>query len=1374
MATNRYQDLLGALPLGRFYDSTGYIVPYRSEAQNFRFETGKPSQKYGIFVNDVYSGITTTDGLGIAILSLILRQGRSDIRIVDEDTQETFRSYVDARRIATWYAGYSDVISKLDQDGEDIYNARSLLTVKAPYTEATYGRDLTTPNDSGYSNLSYVNALQELRQAYRKYGGMPRGLRSAVSALTSSSPIDVPLAWRPTWRLGEDLVRNSHLQEFARTSISQYKIAGLDLPNINSVSRSYIKASILDNAVTLVYAPTNQPPIPQRITITVGAAWAGGPITFLGKDATGHSISETLNPAASLNSTIATTLEFAVLTSITKTSVAGAGASISIGTAESRFVKLLHFGSYNATGTPISLAYTAGPNRLSWGGGDALTIDATVLRHSRHILTDVDLVPTLYGLHQSPYSTDPNPIGNSTGQLDQLYLRLNNGLVTRYDLSGFTPTITAAQVALVIGIPASIITGDQGVNGQIVKLVSALAGPNGHVTIVPGAFDVGPSIFGMPRDASTLAAPVAPNATSLTVVDGSQFEIPTTAPVQAEFVLSSPNIVGVALLSPSITTTLGIGQLQLVVVDATYKTLAYRAPADAIFGPPVQVVNGGDFILLADNTVDVLNVTVDAASLNVTNALTVYNDNIRIKTPGAYPIRIRGRRYHAVDGQITGSILNATFSSASASFNAKDLGGAIRITGGTAVGVTNNNGIHIITAILSSTSVTIKNQGYATGIVFVNQGPGLTYSLWSPGEVHTVNKRVGNVLSIDEPMVMAWPGNTAVYVEHEAQTTSDIAGRLGIGDVTIEIDPVFAPAPPKSDNVTLIGTNIPDGWNTTGVTSAKQGIVGHLATSRTILQSAASVDMTFFTRVPHAEDFTGLPLVATFWIQEHTAASNDYRIDVWLGGLSPWLIGTPVSIAGTVLDYTPPEGSLDPVPVSRTFFAPHGTTEVWVRIVRISDGVTTPATFSVARMMVTAVTHNGFYLGHNTIPRSNQRTNFDELIYVWSPEPLLATEKTTLGLTSDGQPSATSPGHIDTIMPAHEMVERYDVSEYEQLFNAPINILGVYTDNDWVTKATLTNMQIVVGTPGKQTYVRPIRISEVVAEPLTFTAGVGGVDSFALAQPIGFEGAIPFGIPDGRDTLMELATRPIAAGDIEVVPDTIDDAAVQPWNWISGNRLHIDSAYYDSSSTYYMTYQTMMRVEAAPIQLNALTMADYVWLIDVALFQRTDLQRGNDPKTEQVGFKGDFTAALSSRSNQDLATSVLIADNGLIQTTVAQANWSYVNADTIKINSSVFDPNSLYSLSYTSLYPRISSPAHIRIDWRSGATAIALAAAPWSEVRNGEPVNPVDVDGTYSPFHQIRITVFGVIDVRDLRIYGVGLKGVHLYGVDAYAPGIVV
>lgn len=355
--TNRYQELLAALPAGSYYGKEEEILPFRNTPYEFRFPTQTPNQRYGIFVNGMFRGIVDTDAQGVAVVNVELETNKNTIELINEATQAVFTAYPTVRVYAVWLAAHADALTIIDDLHQEIRDALSLETATALFIEEVYGRALMQPNDAGYITDAYRNTLIEIRQAFRLWAARPAGLRQVVHAITGVSPLRVPAAWRPKFVLdgqlldgGGDLLNITALLNDA------------SFPTLNARAANFVRAAIPDN-VTPVPGAFRSPPSPEALSVTFDAAWvagAGGDLIISGFDATGAQITDTFVKPAAAGTVTGTLGEiFASITAV-RPSTLGAGAgTASIGLAHSRFIKLI------AARGPLSLSGGPAAHTLS-------------------------------------------------------------------------------------------------------------------------------------------------------------------------------------------------------------------------------------------------------------------------------------------------------------------------------------------------------------------------------------------------------------------------------------------------------------------------------------------------------------------------------------------------------------------------------------------------------------------------------------------------------------------------------------------------------------------------------------------------------------------------------------------------------------------------------------------------------------------------------------------------------------------------------------------------------------------------------------------------------------------------------------------------
>jgi len=456
------------------------------------------------------------------------------------------------------------------------------------------------------------------------------------------------------------------------------------------------------------------------------------------------------------------------------------------------------------------------------------------------------------------------------------------------------------------------------------------------------------------------------------------------------------------------------------------------------------------------------------------------------------------------------------------------------------------------------------------------------------------------------------------------------------------------------------------------------------------------------------------------------------------------------------------------------------------------------------------------------------------VLYAWSPQELNLKENNAIGLPSGvaGDPTNTANNtqdHIDQIVEAHGYWQRFDPTTYDVSLNAE-NLKGMYKATEW-TNTTLFNMELVVASPGRLSYLAPIptyytsanqvvplaevevrdrkyyrlvdgesttieltqRVSAVVGEVLGVTVAAPGAAGEAILARLSThlgnpEASFPqfpstgTGLgPPGRP--LEYSTRLYKDG--VPIQDTVVAPAPVPFWWYfvtpvvlppaGTSVIQINNAdpLLPLPTQWTLDYQIETAVWTDVIDLGA-SFADYVWLVDSAIWLRRETLEIERQVETEVRFIGNNVAALNIRSNEDKLTSVLTADNGIIRTQVDESFWDYVGSNQISIDGSVFDAASVYTFTYTGVTGAPTPQAKFVLEWRSATlpgsfSSPGSAAVPaWTAVEEG-----FVVDRTHR-YHQLRVRMFDISSPRDVRIYGLGLRGVNLYGSPPSAPGILL
>lgn len=1407
---NRYRDLLDMLPRGKFYDAKGEVLPFVDRPHEFEFSTGKANRLFLVFFNDVASGQIKSNAQGVAVVKTIpsLPPGEYAIKIVDPVDNESRNFFITVKNIATWFAAYADVLNAMDDDIDEMDLARSLDTVTPKYIEAVYGRTLRQPRPTLFRHEDYQNLLRQLRQAYRHFGAHPYGLSQAVESMTSVSPLHVPRAWRPEWRLGHQICPNGNLRQRSRLSEAEFGPPGAvvtgspveELANLNRQSTVYVHPGV----PSVPEIAFRQPPFAQRLTVTLTDANA---LTLVGLNEAGLPISEVV-PDPSITPVTGTFLSvnsFSRVDSATKT-----GTAARLGLGESRFVRVRRVGDLNLPGAAIALTYhgqsTDGARTFSWGDGDEYEVPAA---RSGVTLKDVGRHAVLIGLAEvipsGSYALNPSVDTNLMMLSCRLWLNIDGRGVICVNIGASSATaatiVSAVNNALntdlrygaVYNSVASVLTGTAGHNNQVVMLTapnaySSINNVVSRIQLLPGPQDASDLVFGVPRSTSRLA--VTASGTLLKCVSTARMPAVSNTdpePYRRRFKVRvrghKTGIIAYMLYKTNI---------PMPGAYARVTTTTYTFTADDI----------GGHLYLTDN--------VNSANDGLHKIINVVSGEAIIahayaSTGGDFVVST-GQCVMWSQGEVATVVNNDGADQLTLESDigfAWPLGSTVEVLDDTPVEINGTDGLGELDIDIDSNFRPYHDFGDK-----ISHVSGSTWCITSSrGNFSGLNGRTLVVTGCENAENEGSFTITAVTA-----TTAEFTNANGIAETSnfewavndLNIGTAV------TDDVAPVGSLMPDGWevlspattiylgNVSAISSLSTP--GRLEASRVTLISANPIS--FQRDVQEALAWRGLPLDVAFWVQEHTENGPEYLVEVSFDGTTFYTVVSDDTHQSSVLELSSVRGPQNPFRVGGTFFVPYDAERCILRLTRTGTGI---GTMSFERLTLTSSTGTGLFLGDNTIARSQKRAKFGELLYVWSAEPLTDEEKGYLGLALDGSVT-TKPGHIDYITNAHGYWNRLDISEIDtnNTISVKKNIRGVYDSIEWLgleNANNLTRMETVVGTPSRLSYARPTRITGVLFEQLTMVDGGDGPGTARadLEEDSNHDGSYPRAPNTGNGTgakLYEVRTTDttlftanglltlIPAGTPIPVPDSLDADGVQPWEFTANDQIRVNAPYYNSSATYYMDYDVLMRVTTKPFQASASGSdpTDYLWLIDFARYARHQVKESLRTRVEQASFGADFTATLTERAALDEAAS-LERDNGLVRETVNFADWSFEDAKTIRISSSVFDSNSIYTISYTARVPRVQSDVGLVLEWRSSNIQNDLIdnVTQWQRVENGQIISPVlPTSGpvniavnTVPAWHQLRVTVSAIEDVRDLRIYGMGIRGVHLFGSNAYAPGIL-
>jgi hypothetical protein len=530
-------------------------------------------------------------------------------------------------------------------------------------------------------------------------------------------------------------------------------------------------------------------------------------------------------------------------------------------------------------------------------------------------------------------------------------------------------------------------------------------------------------------------------------------------------------------------------------------------------------------------------------------------------------------------------------------------------------------------------------------------------------------------------------------------------------EITIDVDDEVAMAATgnQTDVLFVYGNGAPDGVILTD--SQCTYLPGGFFSSQYVEwehTGAPATDMVLHMKVPPGmANWVGFTVVFGAWMSNVEVAQT-VRLGVSTDDRATWMETAAQTLNVTVLQ---------PEYHEAVFQVPYSVTDngVWLRI-----RVVAPAVGSKVGLhkMVAIGPDGSLFLGSGTAPRNQHRAKRGEALLIWSPTALDTGEVDVLGL-------GASQAHIQRVGPAHSLPEPRDISEYAG--GSPVNIFGAWEELAF-TSGTMSNMDIVLRTPERFTYLVPTLVSNT-------------------AQVLEF------------DTGANTATLTVSSNESQTdCVVTEDEIPITNDTWVFNSATQVEILARDPAKTYEITYQALIRFVSDTIDLGA-NYSDFVWFADNRIVQRVEAVPGAVLVTEQLSFLTDFTAALGETTTQDRTQAILIADDGIRAVVVEYEDWEFVDDSTIQVSPSVFNRNVIYTLTYEVLTYSPTGPVVVVMEMKSATTAVGLGAATWNEISPNDPIE------TSKRYHSIRVTLTNVVDVGAVQMQMVGVKGMRTNNV---------
>lgn len=558
----------------------------------------------------------------------------------------------------------------------------------------------------------------------------------------------------------------------------------------------------------------------------------------------------------------------------------------------------------------------------------------------------------------------------------------------------------------------------------------------------------------------------------------------------------------------------------------------------------------------------------------------------------------------------------------------------------------------------------------------------------------------------------------------------------GVDSVTVQIS-LPTPGAPITIPIVITGPTFPEDVIVTNATlRITSGAFMQVSGLRIKLTATGANPIIALIADPTTFKHLGEFFVASFWVKQTAGALRHFVTEISEDGGATWLTGAPVIAV-------PDDGNYHRVTNSQSvgYF---GITDIRVRL-RATDIVATESYF-VEKACLHSPQTGALYLSKNTIARSRRRKFFGYQVLTFLREALEQQAWHILGVSpSLGwglDPWSTSPygsptygflrpilagptatnaiGLINYIVPTIT-----DLNVFQDSINASdnsgiVNVRGVIYEADW-RAGTFTNLDVIPRTPDRFTYLLPAAVTSH-SETVVFNGSNIATLNLVSIQDLTASRLLQDGVP---------------------VPNT-------EWNYTDSTHIQLTSPA-DPTSVYRFDYNIKMAYQSATIDLGV-KFDLFNWYADWYEYIRDTLEVMESPTIEPLTFSSNtLLATLPFEADTTASNSALYKNNGQFVTQISTTMWRFIDASTVKIDPSVFDPLSTYSITYTakSLLKKAVANSVVQIQYSTDN----LTFSPWTTIPHDAPF------GNRFRYFKFKIDIFNVLDLRDYKLRSLVLKG---------------
>ena len=1327
----RYRDLLNAIVSGPYYDPQGNVLPFKDSPTQLRILTSFLNEQFLISINGVFNGFVTTSSNGNAIFDIQLPLGELVLILQKQNSISKIVSYLSVRETAVWHAALAEQYEVIDNSIDSTLNSFYLAEAGSTDIDLAHGVVLQYPNETVAELEAYREMLQLIRQSTRQFTGRMSGKFGVISALTQINPLIIDRTKTgPRWILGYDhlfdgLQNSSRFPSGVLTSINQNG----QFVTLVTVDNYANAGSGLLSYYTKIKRFRWTPPYDSTLGIINGLE-----DTLFYETPNASNDGQIIIPAGRSRANISSN-HFPL--------------KIINGSEEHLFLELDDYGVVVDVNLSLNGVFDGtgnlSPDKIINGFFRSRAPYNTKRRYSQ---PSTLLSPYLEVISVRDYTAIGGASLNTDGSSDLAYTAPNDSqgpFITPIlnDVNTLISGDGVSTVDIFMGVTVLPISSLHGFtiferysnpaslkdsNTQLVissQNKTTVDGPS-SVTIHDG-YSIGG--FGVPNIDISLAAPVNPTDTSISIINTiiDRFSL-----VKGENKFPFNIVIGRGSRGKETSFTVTANNPSITAILTT---------TSPIFDPSDTHVN----IIIDSTGSGSRNIGVHKIiAFNNSQSVDLVYGGIGAPQPDISGSGVSGVSVIGVTQRVSGSsTLYFTFATTDLSWSAPgdSVGSTVTVSDGY-FRLYSNNGVDYLDILVDSSLLPggdINETLFISAFETITASGGDQIQVWSNGEKATVigvTSGTPDIWHLAAPIVGKYTTSHRVYLQN-IQLPYKVYGEDAYGELTLDIDASEEPSlVTPSDTLDVLGSDLPNGWlNLSTGTSIFKLTPDSKYRRGALLCSNTGADLILKRDLDFSKNLRGLVFTLKVLVRNGASAAS-LPITIGIG----FDFGSGVTYTNTIIDDVD-DTLYAPRLLELSQIIPFDAAQFTIKINRTLAGGAED--FFIDRVIVFQSNTHGIFLGNNTIPRNKSRANFGSLMYIWSPDELSNDELTLLGINNslllEGNTyngNAPVEGRISEVVNAHEEVDVIDITD--MVSNDVVNVRGSVTDLDW-NLDTLTNIEVIARVPRRLSYIKPLIINfqdETVSfSTVTFKAALSEESDQNQNTALLFEDEVP--VPQDE------------------------------WQFNSAIEIEIVSGF-NASAIYRFEYQALIRVETQPIDLLVPdNNSNDTWFADYVVWNRHDTIAGVLRDDITLNFNNNLSATLIRRSDADKLQSVLTENTGITTRIVPQQNWNYIDSLNVRISGAEFNTNSIYTLTYNQQIPTINRVATILAEIRGASTIFSLSSAVYAEFNN---FTTTAINSSLR-YHQIRLTVSNVGDLRDVRIHSAVLKGLRL-STSPIAPGL--